>query len=266
MRLAVDLAKRCVSEDRGKPLVGAVVVKDGNVLGSGFRGETGEGDHAEYGILKRLCDIDLAGAVVFTTLEPCSRRKTPMFIPCAQRLVNVGVSEVHIGIYDPNPVIYRQGWRILRDAGVRLRDFPADLREEIAVDNADFIAQYKGAVGDVGQFSLDSLEGAGSFTVETSIGKFNIQTSPMGPRSVWLLDQTHKVAAVRYAKEFDEIDDPGALTFSSRYAAFSPHQIACLRNERGYLLLKNVSDDAANVIHVLYQARGASPEASDEEP
>lgn len=177
------------------------------------------------------------------------------------------MSEVHIGIYDPNPVIYRQGWRILRDAGVRLRDFPADLREEIAVDNADFIAQYKGAVGDVGQFSLDSLEGAGSsFTVETSIGKFDIQTSPMGPRSVWLLDQAHKVAAVRYAREFDEIDDPGALTFSSRFAAFSPRQIACLRNERGYLLLKNVSDDSANVINVLYQARGTSPQASDEEP
>ena len=180
MRLAVDLGKRCVSEDRGKPLVGAVIVKDGKVLGSGFRGETNEGDHAEYGVLKRLGDIDLTGALVFTTLEPCSRRKTPTFIPCAQRLVNVGVSEVHIGIYDPNPVIYRQGWKILRDAGVRLRDFPADLREEIAVDNADFIAQYKRAAGDVGQFSFDSHGGEGRFTVETSIGKFGHQHQSLG--------------------------------------------------------------------------------------
>jgi hypothetical protein len=87
----------------------------------------------------------------------------------------------------------------------------------------------------------------------------------MGSRGVWLLDHAHKVAPVRYATEFDEIDDPGALTFSSYYAAFGVHQIACLRNQRGYLLLKNVSDGAPNVINVLYQARGAPTQASDQE-
>ena len=265
MRLAVDLGKQSVSEGRGNPLVGAVVVKDGDVIGSGFRGETGEGDHAEYGVLKSLGDVDLTGAVVFTTLEPCSRRKTEGYIPCAQRLVSRGVSVVHIGIYDPNPVIYRQGWRVLRDAGVRLFDFPADLREEIAVDNTEFIAQYKRAAGDTGQFSFDSHGGEGRFTVETSIGTFGISTSPMGPRSVWLYDDRHKVADVRYAKDFREVDDPGALTFSSRYCSFGVQRIACLRNDRGYLLLKNISEGPPNVIEVLYEARGTSNQSSGDD-
>ncbi len=254
--MAVELGKQSVSENELNPHVGAVVVKDGEVIGSGYRGQTGEGDHAEYGVLTSLADADLNGALVFTTLEPCSKRNHPK-IPCATRLVEAGVSEVWIGLYDPNPVIYRQGWRILRDAGVQLHDFPFDLRDEIAVDNADFINQYKMATGDAGQVTFDSHATASGIVVKSSIGEFKIHTSPMGLGGVWLIDNSHNVAEVRYGLDFDEIDDPGTLVFGgSHYAALGPHQMACLRSQNGYLLLKNVSSRGSNVIDLLYQVRG----------
>jgi pyrimidine deaminase RibD-like protein len=108
MRLVVDLGKQSVSEaDPTKPNVGAVVVQEGEVVGSGYRGMTGSGNHAEYGVLQGIAPELLEGAVVFSTLEPCSNRNHPR-IPCAQRFVDARVSAVHIGIYDPNPTIYRQ--------------------------------------------------------------------------------------------------------------------------------------------------------------
>lgn len=256
MRMAVDLGRQSVSEDTSKPHVGAVVVKDGVVVGSGYRGETGEGHHAEYGVLSRLADGDLSGAMVFTTLEPCSKRNHPK-IPCARRLVEACVSDVFIGLYDPNPVIYRQGWKILRDAGVRLHDFPADLRDEIAVDNVDFINQYKVATGDEGRVVLDSRETASGTVVDSSIGQFKIETSPMGAGGVWLINHERNVAAVRFGRSFDEIDDPGALNFGhSHYAMLGPGDMACLRSENGFLLVKNVSSGTTNVVELLYQVRG----------
>ena len=268
MRLAVDLGKRSVAEDDLKPHVGAVVVRDNRVIGSGYRGLAGEGNHAEYGVLLELAESNLIGAQVFTTLEPCSNRNHPK-IPCARRLVDAGVSEVWIGIYDPNPVIYRQGWRILRDAGIQLHDFPADLRDEIAIDNVDFIRQYKMAAGDAGEVTLDSRETASGTVVKSSIGDFTVRTSPMGAGGVWLIDNQRNVAAIRYGEDFDQIDDPGAYNFgNSHYAALGVGQMACLRGTNGYLLLKNVSSRRPpNVIDLLYQVRGRpTPTRQREDP
>ena len=98
MRMAVDLGKQSVAENELKPHVGAVVVQNDEVIGSGYRGLVGEGNHAEYGVLMELADTNLLGAQVFTMLEPCSKRNHPK-IPCARRLAAACVSEVWIGIY-----------------------------------------------------------------------------------------------------------------------------------------------------------------------
>ncbi|MBA3809686.1 MAG: hypothetical protein H0X28_15045 [Solirubrobacterales bacterium] len=85
MERAVDVARRSRCEhSRATPApnVGVVIVKDGELLGESFRGETGNGDHAEYGLLARLADADLTGAEVYATLEPCTRRNEPKQ-PCA---------------------------------------------------------------------------------------------------------------------------------------------------------------------------------------
>ncbi len=75
---AIIQARKSVSEDdRLHPHVGVVIVKDGTVLATGHRGESGEGDHGEYCALKKLSAAEIEGSTVYTTLEPCSSRKPP---------------------------------------------------------------------------------------------------------------------------------------------------------------------------------------------
>jgi pyrimidine deaminase RibD-like protein len=89
--MAVAEAKKSIAEDdkRLHPKVGAVIVKDSKVLAKGFRGESGEGgDHGEYCALKKLTASEVEGSTVYTTLEPCSVRKSPKKTPCTNHLIN----------------------------------------------------------------------------------------------------------------------------------------------------------------------------------
>jgi pyrimidine deaminase RibD-like protein len=137
-QLAIDEARSSVPEDgRVHPRVGAVVVKNGEILARAHRGEI-PGCHAEYIVLDRkLPDLALAGATVYTTLEPCIARNPPK-MPCATRLVERRVARVVIGMLDPNPDITGRGQRELRRAGITTDLFPPDLMAEVEEMNREF--------------------------------------------------------------------------------------------------------------------------------
>ncbi len=141
--MAIEEALKSVSEDdRPHPKVGALVVKDGRVLSKAHRGESLK-SHAEYTALEQKLPDDLvAGATVYTTLEPCTTRKHPK-IPCAQRLIERKVARVVIGMLDPNPDIRGQGELLFNEAGIDVQRFPGDLQNQVWEINREFIRAQK---------------------------------------------------------------------------------------------------------------------------
>lgn len=138
-RMAADLAPKSIAENDGKPhpYVGVVVVKDENVIATGFRGETGKGgDHGEFCALKKINTdvdkVDLSGCTVYTTLEPCTERK-PGKTPCADRLINGNVTRVVYGLADKDVSVY--GHSSLVEAGVQIWLFANDLMQELQALN-----------------------------------------------------------------------------------------------------------------------------------
>jgi len=98
------------------PMVGAVVVKDGEIVGTGYHRQFG-GDHAEVEALREAGHL-ARGAALYCNLEPCSHfGKTP---PCANRIIDAGISRVVIGTLDPNPLVNGRGVKVLREHGLEV--------------------------------------------------------------------------------------------------------------------------------------------------
>ncbi len=111
---ALDLAERGRGKTGDHPLVGAVVVRDGEAVGEGWYEYEGV-RHAEV-IALELAGDAARGATLYVTLEPCSHQgRTP---PCADAVVDAGVARVVVGARDPNPVVDGRGLERLRAAGV----------------------------------------------------------------------------------------------------------------------------------------------------
>lgn len=113
MRRALSLARRGWGQTAPNPMVGAVVVRDGAVVGEGYHARFGEA-HAEVAALRAAGEL-ARGATVYVTLEPCAHfGKTP---PCTNALIAAGVARVVVAVRDPNPVA-AGGLERLREAGI----------------------------------------------------------------------------------------------------------------------------------------------------
>ena len=114
---ALELAERGRLTASPNPVVGAVVVREGEIVGEGWHERRGE-PHAEANALAAAGDV-ARGATLYVTLEPCSHHgRTP---PCADAVVAAGVARVVVGQIDPNPEVSGAGVERLRAAGHRGR-------------------------------------------------------------------------------------------------------------------------------------------------
>ena len=116
MRMAIELAKRGAGAVNPNPMVGAVVVKNGKVIGEGYHKFFG-GPHAEVYALEDA-GKEAEGAAIYVTLEPCSHYgKTP---PCAKKIIDMGIKKCFIGSSDPNPKVAGKGVAMLKEAGIEV--------------------------------------------------------------------------------------------------------------------------------------------------
>lgn len=117
MRRALDLSMKAEGYVNPNPLVGAVIVKEGKVIGEGYHKKYGE-LHAERNAFNST-DEDVAGATMYVTLEPCSHYgKNP---PCADLIVEKKIGKVVVGILDPNSLVAGRGIKKLKDAGIEVK-------------------------------------------------------------------------------------------------------------------------------------------------
>lgn len=133
MQLALDLAASAKGNTNPNPLVGAVLVKDGVIVGTGLHRKAGE-PHAEVHAF-RMAGEHAKGATLYVTLEPCSHYgKTP---PCANLVKESEVARVVVAMEDPNPSVAGRGIQLLRDAGIEVE--VGILEEEARKLNERFI-------------------------------------------------------------------------------------------------------------------------------
>ncbi len=117
MRRALDAARRGWGDTHPNPMVGALIVEDGEVVAEGHHAKAGE-PHAEINALRALGRKPKPGATLYVTLEPCcTHGRTP---PCTGAIVDAGIGRVVAGATDPNPAHAGKGFEVLRAGGVEV--------------------------------------------------------------------------------------------------------------------------------------------------
>ena len=118
MKLALTLAKNGLGWTAPNPMVGAVLVKDGEIIGQGWHEKCGE-PHAERNALA-ACRKSPQGATLYVTLEPCCHQgRQP---PCVDAILEAGIKRVVVGSADPNPLVAGKGIQILRAHGIEVTE------------------------------------------------------------------------------------------------------------------------------------------------
>lgn len=251
MRIAIDNGKESVSED-GKlsPKVGAAIFKNGEILGAAFRGQLGEGDHAEYTLFEKILEgKNVSGATLFTTLEPCTHRNNHK--PCSDWIIEKGIKHVYIGMLDPNPKIYNNGCKKLKEAGVEISYFPRFLRDEIISDNSKFVEQFNANPNLKGNATFDYTNNNGLFTIGNNELMFETKWSGAGNGTIHAYNDPGTIKTIAIAdgnKEINEIKDGSIYNSSSRTRTISNGEILILENINGYFA-------AIKVIDVKYKNR-----------
>lgn len=235
MRRALDLAKQARGRTSPNPMVGAVVVKNGEIVGEGWHQMAGT-PHAEIHALKQAGD-KARGADIYVTLEPCCHAGRTG--PCTDALLMAGIAKVYVAMTDPNPKVAGQGIAILRDRGIDV--ITGILTSEAAELNAAFIKWISCGLPFVILKSGMSLDGK----IATAAGESKWITGPEARRQVHHLRD--KVDVILTGIGTILADDP-ELTTRLPEGGHNPVRVVLDRLARIPLTSRILNDKASPVI------------------
>lgn len=137
MRQALALARLALGQVSPNPAVGALIVKDGEIVGQGYTQPPGSA-HAEIMAINQAGE-KAHGAVMYVSLEPCCHYgRTP---PCTQAIIAAGIAEVHMAMIDPNPIVSGRGEEDLQKEGIKTS--VGDHEDEARIINEAYIKYIK---------------------------------------------------------------------------------------------------------------------------
>ncbi|WP_258729436.1 bifunctional diaminohydroxyphosphoribosylaminopyrimidine deaminase/5-amino-6-(5-phosphoribosylamino)uracil reductase RibD [Bacillus atrophaeus] len=182
MNTALELAKQGEGQTGSNPLVGAVVVKNGEIVGMGAHLKYGEG-HAEVHAIK-MAGKHVKDADIYVTLEPCSHYgKTP---PCAELIITSGIKRVFVAMRDPNPLVAGKGISMIKAAGIEVKEgILADQAEKL---NEKFLHYMRTGLPYVTLKAAASLDGK----TATSTGDSKWITSEAARQDAQQYRKTHQ--------------------------------------------------------------------------
>jgi diaminohydroxyphosphoribosylaminopyrimidine deaminase/5-amino-6-(5-phosphoribosylamino)uracil reductase len=199
---ALGLAERGRGRTSPNPMVGAVLVREGRIIGEGYHARCGE-RHAEVAAIEDACG-PVAGAALYCTLEPCCQagpaKRTP---PCTERIIREGIGKVVLCTLDPNPLVSGRGVERLKQAGIQV--VTGYLAEQAAALNEAYFTFIRSRLPFVHLKVAQSLDG---------------RIATCGGDSRWITDREARTRVHRMRCEHDAVlvgrntvlkDDP-ALT------------------------------------------------------
>ncbi len=214
MKQALLLAEKGRAAVSPNPVVGAVLVRNGRLVGQGWHKRFG-GPHAEAAAI-RAAGVRARGATLYVTLEPCCTwGKTP---PCTEALVRAGVREVVVAAVDPNPQHAGRGIRFLRKAGLKVRT--GVLAREAGSQNAAFFKWIQTGLPYVTLKMAQTLDGK----IATRTGQSRWISSPASRRWVHRLRGEHD--AVLVGKNTLFLDDPQLMGMDRNGKGLKPWRVA----------------------------------------
>ncbi|KJJ85090.1 riboflavin biosynthesis protein RibD [Candidatus Omnitrophus magneticus] len=184
MLSALRLAKKALDKTYPNPMVGAVIVKNGKIIGKGYHVKAGA-NHAEVAAIKSAGN-NCRSSEMFVTLEPCAHYgKTP---PCVNAVIESGIKKVFIAMKDPNPIVSGRGIKILKNAGIEVE---TGICEDLACQlNAKYI-----------KFITDKMPYVTGKIAESLDGK----TSARDKSSKWITDKKTRELSKKSRALFDAI-------------------------------------------------------------
>ncbi len=243
MRKAIELAKIATGFTSPNPLVGCVIVKDGEIIGQGYHHEAGK-SHAEIEAINNAYEsgnaAKIPGSCLYVNLEPCSHfGKTP---PCANRLVQEKISRVVIAMRDPNELVNGKGVNILREANIEVVE--SCLESEARWLNRGFVKFHTHGRPWVNLKAASSLDG--KLALKNGISK-------------WLSGEKSRVKAHMLRAENDAVlvgvntvlnDDPELTVriFADNHEFHNPKRVILDRFLRTPLDAKIINSDGKCVI------------------